>query len=211
MRTLVDPCSGCFPCFLGFGARDDVSGMLIAKYRPATVCPALPGVISMPLRSHGCLGLDDALLCRWCIFRCVQPTPLSERQEVLFPSFSVLLPLFSQGAGVRIGMVHWAWRPLRISPHLTSPHLTSPHLTSPHLTSASPSPSPSPSPSLSPTPPHLTSPHLTSPHLTSPHLTSPHLTVTSPHPALTRHMGRLELCHSGCDVEFMDVTASDHC
>ena len=53
----------------------------------------------MHLLRHGCLGLNDALC---CFARCAQTTPFVEQQEVLLPSFSVLLPLFSQGCGGKL-------------------------------------------------------------------------------------------------------------
>ena len=49
----------------------------------------------MQLYRHGCLCLDAALFC--CLCRVARTTPLSEREEVLVPSFSVLFALFSQG------------------------------------------------------------------------------------------------------------------
>ena len=65
---------------------------------PATFCPCLQCVILMHLHRHGCPGLDDVLFGCWCRFtRCAQTTSLSEQQEMMFPSFSVLLPVFLHG------------------------------------------------------------------------------------------------------------------
>ena len=80
--------------FLPFRAWDGISGMLI------TVLPcfaSLQGVTLIHLHRHGCLGLDNALLCCCCFFTVCTNSNLVRIKVVLFPSFSVLLPLFSQG------------------------------------------------------------------------------------------------------------------
>ena len=51
----------------------------------------------MHLHRHGCRGLNYALLCCWCLFTVRANT--APCQEVLLPSFPVLLPLFSQEGG----------------------------------------------------------------------------------------------------------------
>ena len=67
----------------------------------------------MHLKRHGCLGLDDAV----CVFSwCTQTTPWSEQQEVMFPSFSVLLRMFLPGLlGRRV------CRQLTMTPHPPTP------------------------------------------------------------------------------------------
>ena len=66
--------------------------MLIAAL--ALFSPPL-STLSIHLHRHGCLGLNDALLCGLCLST-MHATPLSEQKEVLFLLFSVLLLLFPQ-------------------------------------------------------------------------------------------------------------------
>ena len=55
---------------------------------------APPYATLMHLRRRGCVGLNDTLL---LVSPCAQTMLLSEQQDAMFPSFSVLLLLFSQG------------------------------------------------------------------------------------------------------------------
>ena len=59
----------------------------------------------MHLRRPGGLGLNDALL--YCV-RVLSGCPLSEKQEVLGPSLSVCIPLFSQ-RGVALKPLPSGW------------------------------------------------------------------------------------------------------
>ena len=70
------------------------------EYCPAGFCPSLRYVTLMHLCGHGWLASVAQCLAASVFSRCTQTTPLSQRQEVLFLSFSVPLLLFSQGEGV---------------------------------------------------------------------------------------------------------------
>ena len=83
--------------FLCFGAGDGIPGMQI------TVLPrfaSLQHVILIHLHRHGCLRLNDVLLCCLCLFTVYTNNAPVTQQVALFASFSVLLPLFLQGGGI---------------------------------------------------------------------------------------------------------------
>ena len=79
--------NGCHPCVMKPHAREKGDGYLTWH------------MTLIHFHLHGCLCLNDALLCYMCLSQCAQTMSLLVQQEVLFASSSVLLLLFWQEGG----------------------------------------------------------------------------------------------------------------